>query len=271
MSEQRIVIKIGGTAGLSHSAICEDLARLWQDGERMVVVHGGSEEATRLGEAVGYAPRFVTSPSGFTSRFTDSETLKIFTMAVNGAFNTELVAEMTRQGAPAFGLSGVDGGMISAQRKATVRSVEAGKTKLLRGDFTGKVTGVKAGVLEALLGHGLLPVVAPLALSEAQEIVTTDADRAAAMVAGALGAEQLVLLTAVPGLLRRFPDERTLVKALPSTDLERALQWAEGRMKKKVLAAREALEAGVKRVVIADGRVPEPVRKALNGAGTVIQ
>lgn len=271
MSKPTLVIKIGGTAGLDYHMINQDIASLWVGGAQMVIVHGGSEEATKLGHDLGYPPRFVTSPSGFTSRFTDIDTLRIFTMAVNGQFNTTLVAELSALGVQAFGLCGVDGGLIRAQRKAAIRIVENGKTKMLRGDFTGKIKSIDATLIKLLLDAGLLPVVAPLALSEEHETVTTDADRAAAMIAGALEAPMLVFLTAAPGLLRNYPDETSLVGSLRPTELDRALAWAEGRMKKKVLAAGEAFENGVKQVIIADGRAQQPVTAALGGAGTQIQ
>jgi acetylglutamate/LysW-gamma-L-alpha-aminoadipate kinase len=114
-------------------------------------------------------------------------------------------------------------------------------------------------------------VIAPLAASQDGEALNVDADRAAAMVATALQAQLLVLLTAVPGLLRKFPDESTLIRNLSLSRLEEALNIAEGRMKKKVLGAQEALLGGVRQVIIADGRVASPIANAIAGNGTVIQ
>jgi acetylglutamate/LysW-gamma-L-alpha-aminoadipate kinase len=121
-----------------------------------------------------------------------------------------------------------------------------------------------------LLEAGLTPVVAPLAISPEGVALNVDADRAAAMVAGALKAESLVILTNVPGLMRRFPDENTLLPKIERAKLEEALEFAEGRMKKKVIGASEALGQGVRRVILADSRVPEPITAALAGKGTVI-
>ncbi len=109
-----------------------------------------------------------------------------------------------------------------------------------------------------------------MAVSEAGEALNVDADRAAAMIAGALKAETLVLLTAVPGLMRSFPDESSLIKNLTVRQLEEALNFAQGRMKKKVLGAQEALEGGTGKVIIADGRFDQPISNALSGAGTTI-
>jgi len=118
---------------------------------------------------------------------------------------------------------------------------------------------------------GLTPVIAPLAISSEGDALNVDADRAAAMVAGAVKAEKLILLTNVPGLLRSFPDESTLIPHLAAKDLEQALGFAEGRMKKKVLGASEALSLGVGCIIFADGRVEHPVLDALNGKGTTIE
>jgi len=265
-----IVVKLGGTEGVDFSAICQDAAALLNQGRRLVFVHGGSAEANTLGEALGKPPRFVTSPSGFTSRYTDRATLEIFAMSVNGKVNTLLVEQLQRLGINALGLSGVDGRLLLARRKDSIRVIENGKQKLLRDDYTGTIEQVNAPLLHSLLESGYLPVIAPLAVSQAGEALNVDADRAAAMVAAALPAETLLLLTAVPGLMAKFPDESTLIRNLPLTRLSDALDAAQGRMKKKVLGAQEALEGGVTRVIIADGRIPAPISAALAGQGTII-
>lgn len=265
-----LVVKLGGTEGVDFAAACEDIAALVAQGEQVVVVHGGSAEANALGEALGHPPRFVTSPSGFTSRYTDRPTLEIFAAAVNGKVNTLLVEQLQQRGVNALGLSGLDGRLLQAKRKGSIRIVEHGKRKVLRGDYTGKIQAVNAALLRLLLEAGYTPVVAPLAVSEAGEALNVDADRAAAMIAAALKAETLLLLTAAPGLLRNFPDESSLIRQLPAAQLEAALTYAQGRMKKKVLGAQEALAGGVGRVIIADGRVSHPLRAALDGQGTLI-
>ena len=264
------VVKLGGTEGVDFSAICQDAASLISQGQRLVLVHGGSAEANALGEATGRPPRFVTSPSGYTSRYTDRPTLEVFAMAVNGKVNTFLVEQLQMLGVNALGLSGLDGRLMTARRKAAIRIIENGKQKMLRDDYTGQITQVNQTLLQTLLEAGLTPVIAPLAAGENGEALNVDADRAAAMIAGALKAETLLLLTAVPGLLRSFPDESTLIPTLPAGRLGEALAYAQGRMKKKVLGAQEALQAGAGRVIIADGRVGRPVSNALSGAGTTI-
>ncbi len=266
-----LVIKLGGTEGVDFAAACEDIAALVSQGEKVVVVHGGSAEANALGEALGTPPRFVTSPSGFTSRYTDRPTLEIFAAAVNGKVNTLLTEQLQQHGVNAFGMSGLDGRLLQAKRKGSIRIVENGKRKILRGDYTGKIRAVNTALLETLLSAGYTPVIAPLAVSEKGEALNVDADRAAAMIAAALKAEALLLLTAAPGLLQNFPDESSLISQLRASQLETALDYAQGRMKKKVLGAQEALQGGAQKVIIADGRIAHPITTALQGGGTHIQ
>ncbi len=271
MAEAITVVKLGGTEGVDFTAICTDAAELLKQGKQLVFVHGGSAEANSLGELVGAPPKMITSPSGYTSRYTDRKTLEIFLMAVNGKVNSLLTEQLQMLGINAFGLSGLDGKLIQATRKDSIQSIENGKRKIIRDDYTGKIESVNHELLIMLMNAGYLPVIAPVAISEKGEALNVDADRAAAMVAAALKAETLILLTAVPGLMRNFPDESTLIRQLPQSQLAAASAAAQGRMKKKVLGAEEALRGGVSRVVIADGRIQNPITNALEGNGTVIQ
>lgn len=266
-----IVVKLGGTEGVDFSAICCDAADLLDRGKKLVIVHGGSAEANALGEALGLPPKMITSPSGYTSRYTDRKTLEIFLMAVNGKVNTLLTEQLQMLNVNALGLCGLDGRLMQATRKDSVQSLENGKRKIIRDDYTGKIETVNRDLLCLLLNAGYLPVIAPVAVSGKGEALNVDADRAAAVVASALGAETLILLTAVPGLMKSFPDESTVIRQLPQNELSAAGEAAQGRMKKKVLGAAEALAGGVSRVIIADGRIQRPISNALAGEGTVIQ
>lgn len=266
-----LVVKLGGTEGVDFSAICLDAKEWISRGKKIVFVHGGSSVSNDLGERLGAPPKFITSPSGFTSRYTNRETLEIFLMAVNGKINSLLVEQLQMIGINAFGLSGLDGRLLLATRKATIQSIENGKRRILRDDFTGKIEKVNTILLTTLLEHGYLPVIAPVACSNDGEALNVDADRAAAMIASSLNANTLLLLTAVPGLMKSFPDERTLIKQIFKKDLPSALESAQGRMKKKILGSEEALNGGVKQVIIADGRLSAPISNAIAGNGTVIQ
>jgi acetylglutamate/LysW-gamma-L-alpha-aminoadipate kinase len=266
-----IVVKAGGGEGLDMEAVCADVAALVAQGEQIVLVHGGSHETNVISEKLGHPPRFVTSVSGHSSRYTDRETLEIFAMVVAGRINKLLVERLQQLGINAVGLSGLDGRLLEGKRKSVLRIVENGKRKVLRGEYSGKIEQVNVGLLETLLEAGYTPVVAPLAISYESEALNVDGDRAAAAIGGALQAEKVVILTNVPGLLRDVTDESTLIPHIP---LEKAPEYldryAQGRMKRKLLGAIEALQNGVGQVVIADGRVAQPVQRALTGYGTVI-
>ncbi|MGB9674386.1 MAG: [LysW]-aminoadipate kinase [Anaerolineales bacterium] len=265
-----MVVKLGGTEGVDFSAICQDVVKLRQEGKNLVLVHGGSSEANTLGEALNYPARFITSPSGYTSRYTDRKTLEIFTMAVNGKVNSFLVERLQSLGVNAIGLCGADGRLLSADRKETVVSLENGRKRLIHDDYSGKINSVNVDLLLSLVKAGYTPVIAPLAISAKGELVNVDGDRAAAVIASALQAEMLLLLTAAPGLLRSFPDPQSLIPKLSLSTISQALEAAQGRMKKKVLGAQEALEGGVQVVIISDGRNAAPIQSALQGAGTWI-
>lgn len=266
-----IVIKVGGSAGINYDLVCDDVAALVNDGQRLVLIHGGSDETNRISTQLGKPPRILTSPQGYTSRYTDAETLDIFAMVYAGKMNTRIVERLQKRGVNAVGLSGLDGRLLEGPRKASVRAIVDGRQVLVRDDFTGKVERVNAGLLRLLIEDGYTPVLSPPACSTDGEAINVDGDRAAAMVAAALGAKQLIILSNVPGLLRAFPDERTLIPHIRFAELEQALGFAEGRMKKKVLGASEALAAGVQQVVFGDARVERPIFAAMGGRGTVLE
>lgn len=265
-----LVVKVGGSEGIDLDAVSVDLADLWGAGRRVVLVHGGSDRTNRVASALGRPPRFVTSPSGHTSRFTDRDTLEVFAMVYAGAVNKEIVERLQQLQVPALGLAGVDGRLLEGRHKRSVRSLEDGKVRVLHGDHTGTVERVNAPLLELLLGAGYLPVVTPPAISHEGVMINVDGDRAAAAIAAALGAAALVIISNVPGLLADVDDPDSLIAAVARDELEGAMTMAGGRMKKKLLGAREALEAGVQRVVIGDARVAAPITSALAGRGTVI-
>jgi [amino group carrier protein]-L-2-aminoadipate 6-kinase len=267
---EMIVVKVGGSAGIDYDALCADVAELWKQGQKLVLVHGGSGETNRIAELLGHPPKFVTSPSGYSSRFTDRETLEIFEMVYCGKMNKGIVERLQKHGVNAVGLSGLDGRIFEGKHKDSVRAVEDGKIKVLRGDHTGTVEKVNVDLIQLLLGNGYLPVLTPPGSSYEGVAINVDGDRAAAAVATALKAEALLLLSNVPGLLRNFPDESSLIKEIPSKEVETFMEFAKDRMKKKVLGAAEAVQGGVGKVIFGDARVSKPVQNALAGQGTVV-
>jgi acetylglutamate/LysW-gamma-L-alpha-aminoadipate kinase len=266
-----IVVKAGGNGDLDMAAVCADIAELVQQGEQVVLVHGGSHETNVISEKLGHPPRFVTSVSGHVSRYTDRETLEIFAMVTAGRINKLLVERLQQLGINAVGLCGLDGRLLEGRRKSALRIVENGKRKVLRGDYSGRIERVNVTLLHTLLAAGYVPVVAPLAISHQGEALNVDGDRVAAAIGAALKARTLIILSNVPGLLRRFPDESTVIPHVPPGQAAEHLdRYAQGRMKKKLLGAIEALKDGVERVIIADGRVTQPLHRALAGQGTII-
>ncbi len=266
-----IVVKVGGSEGIDLEAVAEDAAALLKDGQRLILVHGGSHLTNQVSEALGHPPKFITSPSGHTSRRTDRRTLEIFEMVYCGQVNKGLVESLQKRGVNAVGLSGVDGRIWEGSRKAAIRAVESGRTIVIRDDFTGTVEKINVPLLTSLLDAGYLPVLTPPAISYEGEAINVDADRAAGLTAAAFKAEALMMLSNVPGLLRAFPDESSLIPHVRREAIEQAAEAAQGRMKKKVLGAQEALDGGVKRVIFGDARQAEPIRRALSGVGTVFE
>jgi acetylglutamate/LysW-gamma-L-alpha-aminoadipate kinase len=281
-----VVVKIGGARAVDPEGALADVASLVQAGEDVVVVHGGSTKVDETLERMGIEPTYVETPAGVTGRFTDAETMAVFTMAMS-SINTDLVAGLRRQGVDALGLSGVDGSLLAGKRKSAVRVVEDGKKKIKRGEHSGRIDAVNTDLLETLLGAGYTPVTGPPMLGHdgsasaetpqrdgdvtAGTPVNTDADRAAAAVAGALDAT-LVLLTDVEGVYADPDDPSTLVSRVETGDDWAELEAAaEGFMTKKVMAAKEALDAGAPEVVVASANADDPVSNALASGGTHIQ
>jgi len=263
-----LVVKCGGNGAVDADAVCQDIAGLVRTGRRVVLVHGGSDQIERLAARLGVAQRTQLAPDGVPARYTDEATLEVVTLALAGLVKPGLVAALSRRGVPAVGLTGLDGGLLRARRKAPQRAIVDGRRVLVRDSHAGTVHRVDTALLDLLLGRGLVPVVSPPAATGDGEPVNVNADRVAAAIGSALGAPLLVLLTGAPGVLRDPADERSLqgTYALPRSG--HPAPGVGGGMALKLVAAREALLGGVRRVRIADGRRAAPVSAALDGAGT---
>ena len=265
-----VVVKIGGARAVDPAGAVDDVAALAADRD-VVVAHGGSTAVDDLLERLDIEPTYVETPDGVVGRFTDEATMEAFTMAMSKV-NTDLVSLFRDADVDAVGLSGVDGGLLTGPRKSAVRVVEDGKKKIKRGDHSGKLERVNADLLETLLAAGHTPVAGPPMLADDGVPVNTDADRAAAAMAGALDGSTLVLLTDVEGVYADPDDPSTLIEHVETPaeldDLEAA---AEGFMGKKVMAAKQALDGGADAVVIADANADDPILAALDGGGTRIE
>ncbi|MCB0352295.1 MAG: [LysW]-aminoadipate kinase [Bdellovibrionales bacterium] len=270
-----IVVKIGGSNAIQDEPLLDEISELVAQGERIILVHGGSQELNELSSQLGHSPRFVTSVSGYESRFTDRRTLELFTMVYCGRRNKSLVEGLQQRGVNAVGLSGADGRIFEGERKEALKIQENGRKRVLRGDYSGKVQRVNLKLLDTLLDAGFTPVLCPPAISiEKSELINVDGDRAAAMLASAYQADSLVILTTLPGLLRDISGSHAssdnLVSEIDLAQSEHDLRFAKGRMKKKVLGACEAIEQGVGQVIISSANREAPLRSALDGAGTRI-
>ena len=249
------VVKIGGSTLGSHDTAIEDIAAAHASGKRLIVVHGGGHAATEWLNMHGIASEFVNG-----LRVTGPEAIDVVAAVFAGLVNKQLVAQLTAAGARAFGLAGVDGGLIATKQLNE------------RLGFVGDITSIDRSVLDALIGSGFLPVLAPVAYLEAApaQLMNVNADTVAGEVAATMGAAGLVFLTDVPGVKDANGDViRSLSAARAASLVEKGV--AGGGMAPKLAACIRAARAGVTARII-DGREPNALRAALEGAasGTTI-
>jgi acetylglutamate kinase len=258
------VIKYGGAAMVKDSlkeAFAEDVTLLKRVGLKPVVVHGGAPEITKTLEKLGERSEFVDG-----MRVTDAQSLPVVEMVLTGKVNQELVALLNARNAGAVGLSGKDGGLLRAEKHLHESGRDLG--------HVGHVVEVNREFLRMLLDGGYVPVISPIGLSADGGSLSINADDVAAAVAVALGARKLIYLTDVPGILESTP-EGALVRQLDAADLTRRVQAGAitGGMKWKAQAILTALEGGVDRVHVLDGRQPHTVIAELftdRGVGSLV-
>jgi acetylglutamate/LysW-gamma-L-alpha-aminoadipate kinase len=263
------VIKMGGSIlkeGASSDLIADLKVVLARN--KVVLVHGGGVEVTEIASKLGKEQKFIISPEGFRSRYTDKETIEIYSMVMAGKINKQIVLAMQSQGIPTVGLSGLDAQILRAERKKRIISVdETGRKRVLDGGYTGKITSVNTELLNLLIEKDYVPIVTPIAVSEDFEPLNVDGDRTAANIAGALKADRLILLTDVEGLMLK--GDR--ISKIGSSEVKEVLSSIGSGMSTKVHAALEALNQGVKEVLITSGSGKSPISSALNHQkGTVI-
>lgn len=263
-----MIIKVGGGKQINWDYICQDIASLK---EEVILVHGANWQMEEISKKLGQKTKMITSPSGYTSRYTDKQTLRVLTMVYSGLVNKQIVAKLQALGVNAVGLSGVDGRVWEGEWKKVVLSREGSRVKAIRDNFQGKVIKVNDKLLKLLLENNYLPVLTIPAISFENQLINVDNDRAIGLMAKALGVKKLVVLFEAPGLLKDTGDQRSVIKSIQANKIEDYLKYAQGRMKKKILGAKEAFQAGVKIIYWADGRVNNPIKKALKGEGTVIK
>jgi acetylglutamate/LysW-gamma-L-alpha-aminoadipate kinase len=263
-----LVIKLGGSAGIEVDRFLASLARFDRP---YVLVHGANVELDSLMRRLGVEPRLVTSSSGQVSRYTDERTMDLFLMTYCGKVNKRIVETLHRHGTNAVGLSALDGGMVVGRRKARIRIVEDGKPKVLDGDYAGSIESVNVRLICLLLENGYVPVLTPPALSHDGVAINVDGDKLAMELAIALGAEKLLVFSNTAGLLERLEDPESTVARIEIDRIDEYVSMAQGRMKKKVLAAADAVRRGVGEVVLADANRDDAIADALRGEGTHIK
>jgi acetylglutamate/LysW-gamma-L-alpha-aminoadipate kinase len=255
-----IVVKIGGSIvdGLHFTAL-EDIKNIIKR-DRLVLVHGGGKEVTDIATKLGKEQKFIISPSGVKSRYTDKETAEIYTMVMSGKINKAIVGMLLRRGVKAVGISGLDGFVLKAQRKKKLLIVnEKGRKMAVDGGYTGKIHSVDPTLINILLDQGYTPVISPIAISEEFDFLNVDGDRAAAYIAGGLKAQMVIFITNVAGLIL----EDKLVTDITLEQANTSLSTIGYGMEKKIIASREAIEMGVNKSVIASGKVEYPISAAI--------
>ena len=256
-----VVVKYGGNAMVSEELreqVMEDIVLLWLVGVRVVLVHGGGPEISDMMSRLGKKPEFVDG-----LRVTDQETVDIVQMVLAGKVNKTLVKLREVKGGKAMGISGMDGGLIEAKMKRA----ELG--------YVGSITSVNIEPVMDLLEKGYIPVISTLGCDKEGNTYNINGDTAAAYIAGALGAERLIMMTDIAGVLRDKNDPNTLI---PELTIGEAIKLFEekviaGGMIPKVECCIDAIHRGVERVIIMDGRVPHSILMEIltdEGAGTMV-
>ena len=234
---------------------------------QLIFVHGGGEVVTDFATRLGKEQRFIVSPEGIRSRYTDRETADIYQMVMSGLLAKNLVRALGKAGLRGISLSGTDGSLLQGRRKKKLVIVDdRGRKVAIDGGYTGKVQEVNSSLLDLLLSQGYVPVVSPVASSEEGEPLNVDGDRAASSIAVGAGADALLFATNVDGLEL---DGNLAAHLTPAEASSRLPEIGFG-MQKKVMAAIEAVEGGVKEAVICSGTRGSPMSKALAHDGCTV-
>ena len=257
-----VVVKYGGNAMINpdlKQQVMDDIVLLWLIGVKVVLIHGGGPEITGMMDKLGKKPEFVDG-----LRVTDKETVDIVQMVLAGKVNKTLVTMLEKRGGNAIGLCGMDGKLIEARMKSE---------KL---GYVGEVTKINIGPVADILEKGYIPVISTLGCDAEGNAYNINADTAAAHIAGALGAERFILMTDIAGILKEKDDPSTLIPEISLSEADSLFESGiiSSGMIPKVQCCVTAIKAGVKNVVIMDGRVHHSILMELltnEGAGTLVK
>ncbi len=257
-----VVIKYGGNAMVNEElkeAVMHDVVLLTTVGIRVVLVHGGGPEINKTLDKMNIESKFADG-----LRVTDKDTMDVVQMVLAGKVNKDLVCRIGNMGGHAIGLCGMDGNMLKCKPLDDTHG------------FVGKITDINTDVIDEVLNHGFIPVISTIGYDESGNCYNINADTAAAAVAGALGAESLVSMTDIAGLLRDKNDDSTLIHRVYISDTPALIAEGiiSGGMIPKIDSMTQALREGVKRAFIIDGRVPHSILMELltdEGMGTMFR
>jgi acetylglutamate kinase len=264
------VIKAGGEVFADSelaSALVEQVGILHQVGIRTVLIHGGGPQSTKLASDLGLDTQFVEG-----RRVTDSDSLNVATMILNGQINTRILAACRDLQIPAVGISGVDAGLIRAHKRPPVEGKDGESVDY---GFVGDIDAVEADILRKQLDNGLMPVVSPLSCDESGTLLNINADTVAAAIAAELGAEKLILVTGATGILEDVSDPGSLISYIDRKHLRELKDkgiLADG-MLPKAAAIDAAIKNGVSRVHVISHKLPDSILLEVftnEGTGTLV-
>lgn len=257
-----VVVKYGGNAMVNEQIkqqVMEDIVLLWLIGVKVVLIHGGGPEISELMDRLGKQPKFIDG-----LRVTDQETIDIVQMVLAGKVNKSLVNLIEMTGGRAIGLSGMDDRLIEAK----VKDEKLG--------FVGEITKINIDSVVGLLENGYIPVISTIACDRNGNAYNINGDTAAACIAGALGAERLIMMTDIAGLMEDMNDPSSLISEITVSEAKKLLESGaiSGGMIPKINCCIDAIKEGVRKVIIMDGRVPHSILMELltyEGAGTMVK
>jgi acetylglutamate/LysW-gamma-L-alpha-aminoadipate kinase len=261
-----IIIKIGGGERINIAGIIKDLANC---DDKFIIVHGANSVRDKLAVDLQMPKKTLTSISGYSSVYSDEQAIDLLMMAYAGLKNKRIVELCQKHGINAIGLSGLDGKVIQGQRNNGIRIRENNKTRIIR-DYSGKPRQINTALLTLLMDNGYTPVLCVPIIDENNFAINSENDDIVGLLQKAMNAEKIIQFIEAPGFLENPDDENTLVTNISNDDLAKREQQVEGRMKRKILALRKMLDGGSAEVIIADGRVENPLQEALSGKGTLV-
>ena len=264
------VVKIGGAEGNDLAPLVRELARRAGEGEAWVLVHGASGIMDRLCRERGVEIRMITSPSGYRSRFVGEAERAVFEEAAK-AYGARIKKMLDELGAACEQVDPAATGSVAAGRKDVLRESVNGRIRIVRGNYSGTVTKVDPRPIREMLDRNVMPILPPLGFdAESGLNINIDGDRLAAAVTSTLGAGTMIVLSNVPGLMKDIEKPDSLIREGKLSSWDNLEHYAKGNMKRKLVACKEALEGGVPKVYLADGRVGDPIENALRGNATCL-